>query len=478
MKPESDIFVKPGGVRPSPTMSADQLAKKAQSLGIDIITFTLGDLEPKPAEDEIEGWKQQLKDAEKANPEDVKFRRWNKQKYAPATGTEGFRAAAAFHHSKDTGIEVTADHVRVGNGGKGTLTATFRDLEKQESPLVFVAAPGWPTNYDVFPKGTRIAEVDTDGRGLMTPAQLRAKLEKYPNPSIILINCPTNPTGENYTPEEREELLKVIKEAGDLAKDTVVVFDDPYGRLVFDREPYDIGTVLKRGPIEKELFDAGKVAVIRTTSKEWGMADTRVGWIVTKNTGLLATVGNAHASEKGGISGRAQDEAMAALHFGDKFVEQTVAELKEKRQMLIEGASQLKYTSMEDPKGTIYGWPDFSALKGKFVPMSAVLTEAARHSDVFTDEEREKGGFTIKGSSDLMRYLGFVVGICPVEGQPFHAPGLELGKKDMHIRFTFCGDKQQLAEGIARLQQAEQHIGNPQGRIGGSGAAMHAAGRA
>ncbi|MEJ0010395.1 MAG: pyridoxal phosphate-dependent aminotransferase [Alphaproteobacteria bacterium] len=449
----SDVYIKPPGVRASPTMGADALAKKARSLGIDILTYTLGDLFPKPDEEkDIAGWLVQLKAAHKKDPANAIYAMWAKRSYAPPGGTEGLRAAAAYHFTRDTGITATADDVRAGHGGKGTLTAAFRDLEKKEGRTVFLAGPGWPTNFDVFPTGTRIVEVATDGRGLMTVEQLKAKLAKYPNPDIILINAPSNPTGANYTPAEREALLALIASDKHAAKATVV-FDDPYGKLVFDEKGYDIATVLRRGPAEKALFEAGRLAVIRTASKEWGLADLRVGWIVTRNTALLTSVANCNSSEMGGVSGHDQDLLMAALHFGDSFIERTVAELREKRAMLIAGVAKLKFAGMEEPKATIYGWIDFSGLKDKFVPVSALRCEKAL--EVLNDNERAKGGFTIRTPQDMMRYLAYVAGICPVQGTPFYAPEGALGKADWHVRFTFCGDKAELAEGIRRLQQAE-----------------------
>ncbi|PZP84825.1 MAG: hypothetical protein DI582_07690 [Azospirillum brasilense] len=454
----TEVFIKPRGVRGSPTMGAGQLAEKAKSLGVDVITFTLGDLFPKPQEDaDIGQWVAALKQANADNPGAAMYalRKGDARRgYAPAAGLPSLREAAAFHFTRDTGIAATGADVRIGHGGKGTLTGAFRNFEKLEAPTVLMAAPGWPTNYDVFPAGTRIVEVDTQGRGLMSPEQLRAALAEFKEPQVILVNAPSNPTGENYDAAEREALLAVVQE---LTATTTVVFDDPYGKLVFRDEPYDITKVLQRGPIEHALFAQARIAVIRTASKEYGMADSRVGWMVTKNKALLESLQNFNESEAGGISGMAQEEVMAALHYGDGFITRTVAELAQKRQMVIDGVAKLKRAALKAPKGTIYSWIDFSALRGQFVPASALATDAARDA-VLSDAEKNAGGFTIDTPADMMRYLAYVAGICPVQGTPFHAPGLSLADRDWHIRFTFCGDKAELARGIEKLQHAEAQL--------------------
>lgn len=459
----TEVYVKPRGVRGSPTMGAGQLAEKAKSLGVDIITFTLGDLFPKPHEEnDIAAWVAQLKVAFAANPktEMYKLRQGdNRRGYAPAAGLMSIREAAAYHFTRDTGIEADGRDVRIGHGGKGTLTGAFRNFEKRTNPTVLMAAPGWPTNYDVFPAGTRLVEVDTQGRGLMSPAQLSDALAEYPNPDVILVNAPSNPTGENYDAVEREAFLRIVAEK---TTSTVVVFDDPYGKLVFRDEPYDITKVVQRGALEKQLFAAGRVAVIRTASKEYGMADSRVGWLVTKQKDFLESLQNFNESEAGGISGISQEEVMAALHFGDGFIIRTVAELTEKRAMVMDGLKNLQYATLNAPQGTIYSWIDFTKLQGKFVPASAVATDAAR-AEILSDAERSAGGFTIATPADMMRYLAYVVGICPVQGTPFHAPGLSLAPRDWHIRFTFCGDKQELARGIKKLVESEALLADASG---------------
>ena len=456
MTTATEVFVKPRGVRGSPTMGAGQLAEKARGLGVPIITFTLGDLYPKPDEQtDIAHWVQQLKDAHANDPsaEMYKLRTHDRRGYAPAAGLMSLRTACAHHFTRDTGLAAHAADVRIGHGGKGTLTGAFRNLEKKESPLVITAAPGWPTNYDVFPHGTRMVEVDTQGRGLMNPQQLNDALAQFVEPDVILINAPSNPTGENYEAAEREAILSIVAEK---TKTTTVVFDDPYGKLVF-RDPYDITKVLQRGPTEKALFEAGRVAVIRTASKEYGMADSRVGWLVTKNKTLLESLQNYNESEAGGISGISQEEVMAALHFGDGFIERTVAALATKRAMVIDGVGALNRATLHAPQGTIYAWIDFSKLQGCFVPAHAIATDAARDA-ILTDAEKQAGGFVIHTPSDMMRYLAYIAAICPVQGTPFHAPGLSLATRDWHIRFTFCGDAKELARGIEQLQNAERQL--------------------
>jgi aspartate/methionine/tyrosine aminotransferase len=204
-------------------------------------------------------------------------------KYAKAQGTVGLRSAAAKIFTQDTGIEVADGDVAVGAGGKGALNGVVRYL--QPGDRVLVASTGWPTNYDMFPAGVQIIEVDSHGLGLLTPEEVQAALKAHPDAKMFLINSPCNPTGKKYSTEEREEVMGVLKThvenllatAPDEAPAFQVVMDDPYARLVFDNSN------MKRGANETALVKDGFLTTVRYMSKEYGMAGTRIGFAITKN---------------------------------------------------------------------------------------------------------------------------------------------------------------------------------------------------
>lgn len=443
VQPTLYTYVRPADLRRSPTMSAAEMAKDAVSKGVQVDIFTVGDLFPKPLEEEVAGWVKALKD-EAAKPENkgnpvYTLRTTDKWRaYGETAGLPSFRAAAAKCFSSDYGMKADAAHVIVGNGGKGALSGAFYYLANKKDAVVLMAAPGWPTNYDLFPTGCKLVEVDTNGRGIMSPEQLEGALKALgTEPDVIFINAPTNPTGANYGPEEREALMEVVSRC---TKNTVLASDDPYGKLVFDRVPYNIATVLNRGKNEIALFDAGRLAVFRTASKEYGMADSRTGWVVTKNSTLLTSLQSYNESIGGGMSARNQLEVQAALMFGDGFIIRTVETLMKKRAMLIEGIGKLTYARMQDPQATIYGWVNFEGLKGAQVP-----------ADAMPDGK----SFTIDTPDALNRYLVYVAGMCGVSGQAFYAPGSPAATRDWHVRMSFCNDEAELVRGLAKLVAAE-----------------------
>lgn len=436
------IFELTAGVamRSSPTMSAANMAKEAEKLGRTVDVVTLGDLFPKPTAQETAEWLARLhQDA--ANPANTGNEAYalraasRTYAYSETTGLPSLRAAVASTFSRDTGLEAASADVVVGTGGKGALNGAFFNTVKA-GDVVLMAAPGWPTNYDMFPPGTRLVELAT-GDGIMRADVLKEALTAYPNPAMILINAPSNPTGANYTPAEREAFFAVVNAE---TTRTLVASDDPYGKLLFDREPYDIRAVLQRGPEEKKLWAAARLAVFRTASKEYGLAGERVGFVITKHKEMLLSLQRWNENKGGGMGVRNQELAEAALLYGDSFILRTVAELKEKRRLLMEGVAALRYAEMNPPMGTIYGWVDFSGLKGKRVPATVSETGEA---------------YTIANPADMNRYLVYIAGVCGVPGTPFYGVGSPAAEGDWHVRISFCCEMAQLTRVIANLATAE-----------------------
>lgn len=427
-------------MRGSPTMSAGLLAEEAKKRGTSVEMMTIGDLFPKPGNDEVEGWVAALyADAKKPeNAENPVFKTLRDPSrvnaYSETPGLPSLRAAAAATFARDTGLPATATDVCVGNGGKGALNGALCVFKPGD--VVFVAAPGWPTNYDMFPAGVKLIEIATKD-GIMRAEDFKAAKAQYGEPAGVLINAPSNPTGANYTGGEREAFFAEVKNT---TEKTLVVNDDPYGKLVFDRP---VGEALTRGATEKALYEAGRVAVFRTVSKEYGMAGQRVGFVVSKNPAVVKNLQLWNENKGGGMAVEAQVKAQAALLYGDGFIARTVEMLSKKRQMLVEGINALNTASVAAPAATIYGWVDFSGLKGTTVPAS--LSETGK-------------AYTIDTPEAMMRYLVNVAGVCCVPGAPFYAPGSPAAGAEWHVRMTFCGEEKSLTAALEGLKNAEAQL--------------------
>jgi aspartate aminotransferase len=448
-----------GGLKGSPTFAASQVVKAENEKRRNVADLTLGDLIPKPTEEEQLDWVAQLDEKAQQNPEDSKFKELPKgdkrHAYSPAAGLPNLRHAVAQTYSRDTGLNVDFKDVGIGSGGKGTLSGAFSQV-LQPGDVVFTATPCWPTNFGFFPKGVKIISIPTKD-GIMRAEDVKKALKHYPNPKVVLINAPCNPTGANYGPGEREAFFKAVRKN---TTDTIVASDDPYGKLVFV-EPYDSHQVMQRGEEEKALYNDRRLAVFRSISKEYGLSGHRIGYLATKNESLLKSLALVHENYNG-LDTPEQILAMAALLYGDQFIDRTMngvegvegqEGLRKKRATLMKGITDLQYADAEWPAATIYGWIDFSKLKGKMVPREVSQSGEA---------------YSISKPADVFRYL-IDIGVGPVPGGPFFPPDSKEAENDWHVRATFCCGMKVLEKALTDLKNAEAKLIDPLERVNGGG---------
>ena len=443
-------YITPSVLRSSPTLSVGEAGKAVKAAGRDIVSFGAGELEITPTPEMMAAWEAKRAADAQAHPDDAKFKpadvtvKGDKNKYSPTGGTDGLRAAAAWRFAEDTGMDVTVDHVAVASGAKAVLNGVLKQVhgyrDGKNGDTFIVWSPGWPTNYDMYDPGVELIVADTGGRGIPTPEQVTGILKQFPNTRGMSINAPCNPTGADYTPEEREAVLAAIRsfvEANNRSKeDFMLVWDDPYGKISFVANPSQ-----KRGENEKSLYASGHLVHVKSLSKEYGLPGERIGYVVSVNPAAPAAVKKFNENKSTVAGNTSQDEAQLALLYGDDFVQATIADLKPKRQALIDGIREIAGATIDEPGATLYGWPDFSGLKGKVIPANSLIGEQPEPLEIDSPQV-------------MMRYFRECAGLNAVPGEPFYPPGSELGQADWHLRMSFAGDGAVTEKALATLKDA------------------------
>lgn len=174
------------------------------------------------------------------------------------TDPENFelKGAIAAHHGID------AKFVNIGEGIDGILGEIVRLVIEPGLPVV-TSLGGYPTfNYHVAGFGGRLATVpykgdheDLDG--------LLAAAKKEDAPLLYLAN-PDNPMGSWHSAERILEFARAVPET------TMLVLDEAYG------ETAPAGTI----PPADALLDRPNVIRTRTLSKAYGLAGSRIGYVI------------------------------------------------------------------------------------------------------------------------------------------------------------------------------------------------------
>lgn len=167
------------------------------------------------------------------------------------------RQAIAAHHGID------ARHINIGEGIDGILGQIVRLIIEPGLPVV-TSLGGYPTfNYHVAGFGGRLVTVPFKGdhedlEGLLETA----KREDAP---LLYLANPDNPMGSWHSAERVLEFARAVPET------TMLILDEAYGETAPD------GTI----PPADALVDRPNVIRTRTFSKAYGLAGSRIGYVIT-----------------------------------------------------------------------------------------------------------------------------------------------------------------------------------------------------
>jgi histidinol-phosphate aminotransferase len=206
-------------------------------------------------------------------------------------------------------LDVTADHIAIGEGVDGLLGLIARMVVAADTPVV-TSLGGYPTfNFHVAGFGGRLVTVPyRDDREDLQGLLQAVKRENAP---LVYFANPDNPMGSWH------EADAVVEFARALPEDTLLILDEAY---------CETGPASSL-PTTASLIDCPNVMRMRTFSKAYGMAGSRVGYVVTTpdNAKAFDKIRNHFGMNRIGVAA-----AIAALKDQD-YLHQTVARIQSAR---------------------------------------------------------------------------------------------------------------------------------------------------
>ncbi|MDR2579624.1 MAG: aminotransferase class I/II-fold pyridoxal phosphate-dependent enzyme [Fibromonadaceae bacterium] len=162
-------------------------------------------------------------------------------------------------------------------------------------------------NYDLIfyeSHGASIKTYNTFVNGNFDTAALAKTLEG-PGKKIVLLNFPNNPTGYTVTNNEAKEIFEALKNCAEKGNDVVVLLDDAYFGLVYEKGIYEdslfsllanahenLLAVKMDGPTKEDYVWGFRVGFITFAFK--GAADIQLKALEDKAAGTVrATISNA-----------------------------------------------------------------------------------------------------------------------------------------------------------------------------------------
>ncbi|MDR1672031.1 MAG: pyridoxal phosphate-dependent aminotransferase [Bacteroidales bacterium] len=383
------------GLSESQTMAMNQKTQDLQAQGVDVVNLSVGE----PDFFTPDHVKAAAKEAVDKN---FSF-------YSPGDGYADLRKAVVAKFKNENGLEYTPQQVIVSNGAKHSLANAVMSVV-DEGDEVIVPAPYWVTYVELVKLAGGVNVVlrttlATDYK--VTPAQMEAAIT--PKTKAFLLCSPSNPTGSVYSKAELEAIANVIAKHPRI----IIIADEIYEHINFAGKHESIAQ-----------FDTVKdrTVVINGVSKCYAMTGYRIGYLAAP-LWLAKACSKLQSQFTSGPSSIAQRAALKALTTESSFTEDMKEVFKRRRNLVLQGLSEIPELKFNVPQGAFYVFPDVSAYFGK--------------SD---------GETVVRNSADLSLYLLSKGYVATVSGDGFGEPNC--------IRISYATADEKLSKAMASMKAA------------------------
>lgn len=179
--------------------------------------------------------------------EELKTNAWRKD-YLPVQGLYELRQAVADYHRRVHHVNRSADCVLIGPGSKELMFL----LQLVYYGDLVIPTPSWVSyapQARIIGRQVRVIPTRPENAWKLMPDELEAFCRQDPErPRILVLNYPSNPTGQTYTMSELKAIARVAGEHG-----VLLLSDEIYGELhhrgqhVSVARFYPEGTIISSG---------------------------------------------------------------------------------------------------------------------------------------------------------------------------------------------------------------------------------------
>jgi aspartate aminotransferase len=378
-------------IQPSPTLAVTARANELKAAGQDIIGLGAGE----PDFDTPEHIKAAAIAALNAGM----------TKYTAVDGTASLKRAIIDKFSRDNGLDYAPDQVLVSCGGKQSFF-NLAQAVLDEGDEVIIPAPYWVSYPDMVKLADAtpvIVDAGIEQSFRITPQQLATALT--PRTRLVVINSPSNPTGQAYPRSELDALGEVLRDYPDV----LIATDDMYEHILWADEPFS--NILNVCP---DLYH--RTLVLNGVSKAYSMTGWRIGYAGGPKT-VIQAMKKIQSQSTSNPTSISQAAAEAALNGDQSCVAEMRSAFKTRHDAVVEGLNRIDGIRCLPSMGTFYVFPDVRGLIDRL--------------DGVNDDVQ------------LAEYLIENVGVALVPGSAFGAPG--------YLRLSFATSMDNLNEALGRI---------------------------
>ena len=327
-------------IAPSATVAMTQLARNLKKQGKDVISLSAGE----PDFDTPENIKKAAIDAITRG----------ETKYTAVDGIDELKEAIIDKFSRDNNLNFLKENISVAPGGKTIIyNAMVATLNPKDE--VIIPKPFWVSYPDIvkLAGGTPVTiETSRNSNFKITADDLEKNITK--NTKWIIINSPSNPTGEVYSLEELQSLVSVLKKYPNI----YILSDDIYEHLLYEKKERFI-TI---GEIDDEINS--RTLTMNGVSKAYSMTGWRIGYCGGPKK-IIDSMRKLQGQSTSNPSSISQWAAVEALNGDQSFLKDWLDSFEMRRNKVVEMINSAEGLSCLKPKGAFYVYPSCEDVIGK-----------------------------------------------------------------------------------------------------------------
>ena len=335
-------------IAPSATVAMTQLARELKNEGKDVISLSAGE----PDFDTPNHIKSAAIDAINRG----------ETKYTAVDGIDELKEAIVKKFKRDNDLNFSKENISVAPGGKPIIyNAMIATLNPGDE--VIIPSPYWVSYPDIvkLAGGTPvIIETSIEDNFKITDTKLKQSITEHTK--WIILNSPSNPTGEVYSQYELESLIDVLKQHPDI----YILTDDIYEHLLYDRSKKFI-TI---GQLDDEINT--RTLTMNGVSKAYSMTGWRIGYCGGPKT-IIDAMRKLQGQSTSNPSSISQWAAVEALNGNQDFLKNWLESFEERRNKVFQMINSAKGLKCLKPKGAFYIYPSCEELIGKKTPEGKVI---------------------------------------------------------------------------------------------------------
>ena len=330
-------------------------------------------------------------------------------KYTPGSGTHELKSAIKGKLERDNSLYYDLNQIVVSCGGKHSLYNACQVLF-QKGDEVIIFTPYWVSFPDfISVTGAKPIAVKTNHKKQYEPDFEDLKNKINSKTKGIIINSPSNPTGEVWSNEAILETLEICKHFN-----LWVFSDECYEQLTYGSPFNSIASLTNEN---------NKIITFQSCSKTYAMTGWRIGYLAG-NKYLVKSIGKLQGQSTSCPNSIAQHAAIEALSGPQESVKEMRRIFEKRRNLIIQLINDIPHITCNIPNGAFYVFVNFNHYIGC----------------------RKVTGELIESANDLCLYLLSETGVVSVSGESFGAPG--------YIRFSYATSDETIKKAMDLLKNA------------------------